>query len=116
MKSEVDEESAALRHRIPTLWGLAVKFRRFLRFGWAQNSGIAHLAFVGLVALAIALARDPFTKIGISMYVMVIDFAATPVVLACGGTYSNYLAVGAVLVIGTLQWCLIGWFIGFIVK
>jgi hypothetical protein len=116
MESEAGKTGAALRNRIPTLWRLATKSRRFLRFGWAQSFGIAHLAFLGVVTFAIASAKDPFVKIGISMYVMIVDFAATPVVLACGGIYSNYLAVGAILLLGTLQWCLIGWFVGFTVR
>jgi hypothetical protein len=61
-------------------------------------------------AVLIAVQKDPFMQVGLSIMVVYIDFVVIPFMAFPA------LLIPAVLILGTVQWCLIGWFFGYLVK
>jgi hypothetical protein len=89
---------------------------KVLRAGWPQCFAAAHLLFLATMTWIIISAIDPWTKVGMSVVVMFVDFVAAPILLSSGGIYQNYVAIIAVIVVGTIQWAAIGWCVGWIVR
>ncbi len=116
MESNAQGAGGASDSRFPTFSHWARSLRKLLRLGWPQSFALGHLMFLVTMAIIIYSTVDPFGKIGLSMIVIFVDFAVAPLVVSGGGIYQSYVAVGAVLVLGTLQWSAIGWCVGYLFR
>src|SRR5450432_3361131 len=116
MKNALTENGGNRKTQFPTFAQGLRSLGHFLRPGWPQCFAFGHLLFLAAMALIIVLAADPWTKVGMSVVVMLVDFVAAPIVTSGTGIYQNYVGLFAVVVVGTIQWAAIGWCVGWIVR
>jgi hypothetical protein len=89
---------------------------KVFRAGWPQWFALGHLLFLATMTLVVVASVDTWRKVGLSVFVMCVDFAAAPILLLSAGRYQSYEAIIAVIVVGTFQWAAIGWCVGWTVR
>ena len=97
---------------------MTINIRSALRFGWPQCFALAHLIYlaIGFWSLRYGGEYNIF-RLGFVFTLPLVEFSSLLFQIpAVNAGLPGYLGFSLFLVVGTLQWCLIGWCGGYLFR